>query len=350
MRSRIHILFAAIAVFASSLACVTIMGEDIPESAPVELPESLPPQLPQEEPVPVEQSSCPVITEQIVEANSVVYTEETAETMEYYGGRDEDTTTYLVTYLVSGDVIFDPYYEDVAPDLRDEQEDAAAHQQIWQYFTTLIPTDYRVTLSEYSIMTDGQDNVLAAVAQTYDDPALWGLEVDIVDSSDYYYLTFTLVHEFAHLLTLSPAQVPPSEAIFNDPENIDIYMQEVSACPNYFPGEGCANEDSYLNAFFDEFWVDIYDEWNEINLEEDDEAYYEKLDDFYYNYQDQFLTDYSATHPVEDIAEAFSFFVFSEKPAGDTIAEQKILFFYQYPELVQLRADILLNLCANFPQ
>ena len=117
MRSRVHILFAAIAVFASSLACVTIMGEDIPESAPVELPESLPPQLPQEEPVPVEQSSCPVITEQIVEANSVVYTEETAETMEYYGGRDEDTTTYLVTYLVSGDVIFDPYYEDVAPDL-----------------------------------------------------------------------------------------------------------------------------------------------------------------------------------------------------------------------------------------
>ena len=29
-------------------------------------------------------------------------------------------------------------------------------------------------------------------------------------------------------------------AIFNNPEDDDIYFQEVSACPNYFPGEGCA--------------------------------------------------------------------------------------------------------------
>ena len=96
--------------------------------------------------------------------------------------------------------------------------------------------------------------------------------------------------------------------------------------------------------------LSIYDEWNEINLEENDDLYYERLDDFYYKYQDQFLTDYAATHPAEDIAESFSFFVFSEMPAGDTIAEQKILFFYNYPELVALRTNILGNLCASFPQ
>ena len=31
----------------------------------------------------------------------------------------------------------------------------------------------------------------------------------------------------------------------------------------------------------------------------------------------------------------------SEKPAGNTIAEEKILFFYQFPELVQLREEIV---------
>lgn len=349
MKPRIKIIFAALALIVSSLACVTIMGEDLPEGAPLEQPIIQPP-TPQEEAAPLEVSSCPVITEQIIEVNTPVYTDDPSAAMDY-GGRDEEyTATYLVTYLVSGDVIYEPYYEDVEADLRDEQDDAAAHQRIWDYFVTLIPAQNRTNLAEYSIMTDGQDNVLAAVAQTYDDPALWGLEVDIVDSSDYYYLTFTLIHEYAHLLTLGPDQVPPSLAVFNNPDDNDLYLKEVSACPNYFPGEGCANADSYINAFYDQFWSGIYDEWNEINLEEDDDAYYELLDEFYYKYEDQFVTDYAATHPAEDIAESFSFFVFSDKPAGDTIAEQKILFFYQYPELVQLRAEILTNLCANFPQ
>ena len=93
-----------------------------------------------------------------------------------------------------------------------------------------------------------------------------------------------------------------------------------------------------------------YDEWNQINLEEDEDLYYEKLDDFYSKYEDQFLTDYSATNPAEDIAESFGFFVFADKPDGDRIAEQKILFFYQYPELVELRTKILNNVCVNFPQ
>ena len=296
-----------------------------------------------------EAASCPIITEQIVSMNSPVdLSNDLAK--DFNESSAEDETTYLVTYIVSGDEIQDPYYEDVPASLQDEQDDTAAHQQIWDYFAALIPLEYRSTLAEFSIMTDGTDNILAAVAQTYDDPNLWGLEVDIADTSDYYYLSFTLVHEFAHLFTLGPDQVPPSIAIFNNPEDNDLYLQESSACTTFFPGEGCANPDSYMNAFYQEFWTGIYDEWNEINLIEDEDQYYEALDDFYYKYEDQFLTDYSVTHPAEDIAEAFGFFVFAEQPDGDTIAEQKILFFYQYPELVQLRSEILSNLCGNFPQ
>lgn len=296
-----------------------------------------------------EAASCPIITEQIVSMNSPVdLSNDLAK--DFNESSAEDETTYLVTYVVSGNEIQDPYYEDVPASLQDEQDDTAAHQQIWDYFAALIPLEYRSMLAEFSIMTDGTDNILAAVAQTYDDPNLWGLEVDIADTSDYYYLSFTLVHEFAHLFTLGPDQVPPSIAIFNNPEDNDLYLQESSACTTFFPGEGCANPDSYMNAFYQEFWTGIYDEWNEINLIEDEDQYYEALDDFYYKYEDQFLTDYSVTHPAEDIAEAFGFFVFAEQPDGDTIAEQKILFFYQYPELVQLRSEILSNLCGNFPQ
>ena len=340
--NRLKIALAAFALLISTLACATLVGEEFPETAIPEAPVT-------EAPVIEEFLSCPVITNQIIEVNSSYLVQGEAETMDY-GDRDEDTTTYIVTYLVSGDDINNPNVENVTADLQDEQDDTAAHQKSWEYFTTLIPLENRGSLAEFSIITDGQDNLLAAVAQTYDDPTLWGLEVDIADTQDYYYLSYTLVHEFAHLLTLGANQVPPNEAVFNNPDDNDLYLNEVAACPNFFPGEGCANSDSYINEYYNQFWANIYDEWNNINLEENDDIYYERLDKFYYDYQDQFLTDYSVTDPAEDIAEAFSFFVFSEKPAGDTIAEQKILFFYNYPELINLRTHIVNNLCASFPQ
>jgi hypothetical protein len=338
--SKIKMLFGLAALGLASLACVTIMGGNVPEEGFDPIFE-----------VPVEQLACPNITQRIQDVNLGITAEEVEEDEQAdFAGRDEDNGIYIASYLVSGEDLTDVQIEEVPTDLQDEQDDTASHERIWDYYTALIPADYRDTLSEFWIMTDGVDNVLAAVSQTYDDPALWSLEVDIADSYDYDYLTFTLIHEFAHLLTLGPDQVPPSEAIFNNPEDNDIYLQELSACSNFFPGEGCANPDSYINEFHGAFWAGIHDEWNEINLEEDDDVYYERLDDFYYKYEDQFLTDYAVTHPAEDIAESFAFFVISDQPAGATIAEQKILFFYQYPELVDLRNEIVNNVCQSYPQ
>jgi hypothetical protein len=329
-------------ILITSLACVTLLGEpdnDISEPViPIIIETATP-----------ENLTCPLITNQIVEANAP-----SSDSTEDDSGYDEEVSDegiYLVAYLIDNETLTEPYYyEDISSGLQNEQDNFEAHQELWNYFAALIPYEYREHLTEFSIFTDGESNTLAAVAQTYNDPELWGLEVDIADTSDYYYLSFTLVHEFGHLLTLGPEQVPPSLAIFNNPDDNEIYLQELSACSTYFPGEGCSKRASYINQFYEQFWTEIYDEWNEINLEEDEDLYYEKLDDFYYKYEDQFLTDYAATNPAEDIAESFGFFVFAEKPAGDTIAEQKILFFYQFPELVKLRTEILNNLCTVFPQ
>ncbi len=340
MRSKIKIIIASWVLLLSTLACVTLMGEDLPQTEPAVLPAV---KLPSTE-IPATQTAvaCPVITDQII-------------ALAVSGGADVeenllDTEVTLVTYTVSGDELTGPYYENVSSDLQDEQDDEQSQQQVWDYFTSIIPFEQREIIAEYAIVTDGQGGTLAAVSQTYTDPELWSLQVDIADTANYYDLTYTLVHEFGHLLTLGPNQVPPSLAIFNNPEDDDIYFQEVSACPNYFPGEGCATPDSYINNYYNQFWVDIYDEWNEINLEEDDDIYYEKLDEFYYKYEDRFVTSYAATNPEEDIAESWTFFIFSPQPAGDTIAEQKVLFFYQYPELVELRANILSDMCASFPK
>jgi hypothetical protein len=96
--------------------------------------------------------------------------------------------------------------------------------------------------------------------------------------------------------------------------------------------------------------MDKYEEWNAVDSINDDLLYYERLNKFYEKYQDQFVSDYAAANPGEDIAESWTYFILAPKPHGSTIAEQKILFFYEYPELVDLRQQILTNLCNAYPE
>ena len=259
-----------------------------------------------------------------------------------------DEEIILVTYTVTGDELL---YPEINPDVPSRllklQQDTKAHQNLWRYYAALIPASQRTYLNEFIVYTDGKDEGLAAVSQSLTDPARWDLMVDIVDAEHPQDLTFTLIHEFGHLLTLNAGQIEPNLAVFENPDDPDIFYEESLSCPNYFAYEGCSNADSYLNLFIDQFWVDIYEEWEEIDLEEDEDTYYELLDEFYYSYEDQFITDYAATSPEEDIAESFSFFILTEAPAGDTIAEEKVLFFYEFSELVKLREQIALGLCSQ---
>lgn len=252
-----------------------------------------------------------------------------------------DEEYILVTYDVNGDEISSPSYENVSSDLESYQDDTATQEMVWEYYTAMIPADARELLTSYQVVTDGQGGSLAAVEQSQDDPTLWILNIDIADTQDLRDLTYTLIHEYGHLLTLNQDQVNISEDVFYNPDDDEIYDAAEESCPTYFPGEGCAKRNSYINLFYEEFWTDIYDEWSETQYIEDDDAYYEALDDFYYNYEDQFVTDYAATNVGEDIAESWTFFVISEDPAGNSIAEEKILFFYQFPELVALREEIV---------
>jgi len=289
--------------------------------------------------VATEQAYCPAVLGSIVDS---------ASTSESYATPHEETL--LVVYPVSGDALGNPYYNESVPaDLQDEQANTSSQQAIWNYFTTIIPEKNREFLTEYSVLTDGQGNLLAAVSQSFSDPTRWSLDVDIADSQDYTNLTFTLIHEFGHLLTLNDEQVTPSIAVFDNPKDREIYNKEAAQCPNYFPGEGCSERDSYINQYYQRFWMDKYAEWNQVDSINDDYLYYEKLSEFYKKYQDQFVSDYAATNPSEDIAESWTYFILAPKPQGTTIAEQKVLFFYEYPELVQLRQEILNNLCNAFP-
>jgi hypothetical protein len=256
---------------------------------------------------------------------------------------------YLVAYSVQGDAITDPVLQPVSAKLQDEQQDSALQTEVWQIFTELIPAQDRQMVTQFNVFTDGYSNTLAAVGQLSEDPSAWMLEVDIADLEDKDSLIFTIVHEYAHLLTLNAEQVEPDQELVDDPFNPDLQIEKAAACTYYFTGTGCSYEDSYINVFYNRFWLDLEEEWSAIDVMQYDEdaslEYYAALYAFYKKHQDQFVGDYSVTHPAEDIAEAFTHFVFSPRPIGNSIREQKLAFFYEYPELVQLREDILTGAC-----
>jgi len=266
----------------------------------------------------------------------------------------EPTSYPLVAYSVQGDAITKPMLESVPNDLKDEQKDFALQNEGWKLFTDLIPPQNRQMVAQYEVFTDGYSNTLAAVDQTTNDPSQWILEIDIADLKDKDSLMFTMIHEYAHILTLNASQVTPDQQIVDDPTNLDLQASKAAACPNYFTGTGCSYADSYIQAFYNRFWVDINDEWKKIDAlqygTDDLTPYYESLYNFYKAHQDQFVDDYATTHPDEDIAESFAYFVFSLKPTGNSIRDQKVAFFYEYPELVKLRTNILSGLCTSFSQ
>ncbi len=262
----------------------------------------------------------------------------------------EPPSYYLVTYSVSGDMLTNPVLDPIPDELKDEQQDTTSQKEAWQIFTTLIPPKDRQMVSQYIIFTDGGDNTLAAVDQIPTDLTRWIIEVDVADLENKNALLFTLIHEYAHVLTLNDSQVRIDKEVYKDPYNISLLESKSAACPTYFTGGGCSLPNSYVNAFYQRFWVDINTEWGKIDAlqyADDLSPYYDELYHFYLKHQDQFVDDYATTHPTEDIAESFAYFVFSPKPTGTSIRDQKILFFYAYPELLELRQSILQGACST---
>lgn len=340
MKMQIRILFTGLLLLAVSLACKMLAGGSEPggvtSSGELEF------NFPTPTPMPTAVTSCPAITDEAIRLALV----------ENAPDRNQPLldNVLLVRYKISDEELSDPLFNPDAGNFEAIQKDVDNQERVWNYFKALIPFDQRKFLSEFIISSDGKSGLLAAVAQTNSNPEKWVLMVDLADTNNPYELTYTFIHEFGHLVTLNPEQVPPSLEIFKHPDDRTTYFQELAACFTYFPGEGCSNPGSYIDDFYNEFWLDIYDEWNKIEFEPDDEQYVESMMAFYEKYQDRFVTDYAVTRPSEDIAESFTFFILSQKPAGNTISEKKILFFYDYPELVALRDVILQNVCQNFPQ
>lgn len=272
------------------------------------------------------------------------------EDVPYQIGLDELRDVYqLVLYHVGSNVLSQPEYGFAPEELQSYQGDVTSHEQIWHLVASLFPEEERRRIRYLLIYTDGAGQSLAAVRQA-GSPYFWSLAVDIQDASSTEVLFTSLVHELGHLITLDDSQVTPDVNLFDHPDDENVYRQAQAACGNYFSLVGCSKINSYINRFFQKFWPDIYDQWLAAGFDTSAASHWNALEKIYAEHPDDFVTEYAVTTPEEDIAESFMYFALSPKPTGDTVAEQKIRFFYGYSALVRARTHILQNLCAPADQ
>lgn len=252
----------------------------------------------------------------------------------------------LVIYQVEGDTIADPIQLHVPSAYHKYQEDIDAHLRIWKFYIAMIPADLRTYVNEFVIFTDGGGgDTMAWVEPSATDETLWRVGIDLLDSDYPAYLADTLVHETAHVLTLNISQIPNDENYYY----YDGREKTFATCEQYANG-GCSLPDSYINRFYEKFWKTSYHEWWELEQEAQnaatDDEYYQILEKFYEQHSEWFLNSYAATNVEEDMAESFSYFVLHPKPLGDSIHEQKVNFYYEFPELVEYRQQMIEGLCS----
>lgn len=193
---------------------------------------------------------------------------------------------------------------------------------VWDTFVRVATLEYAaVTMVEYQVGDAPESDTLASVRQT-DDPEEWVLAANLASSDDPALLVPTLVHEYAHILTLGTEQLDPG----------------AGACPTIDLDEGCADADSTVWRFQKQFWSEYADAPDPSNGE------WEVTDAFFADHPDDFVSDYAATNVVEDVAESFMTFVLEDRPAAGatagSVVAQKLEFFWQTPEYVEIRERI----------
>lgn len=241
-------------------------------------------------------------------------------------GSEGEITLYSVT---SGNITKVTDYKVTGIDLN-FQKDTNKHNQIWDLVRKIVPLNQLEKMSEFMIYNGDVSGSAGYVIEKSADLSKWQMGIAINYAFDGNFnrdgeLAYTIIHEFGHILTLNDVQL-----------NSAISQTD---CTNYFPGEGCAKENSYINELYQKYWKDIKDEHTKAQDSQSEQ------EEFYNKYSNRFVTNYASTNPGEDIAEVFATFVTKkEKPAGATIAEKKMLLMYNRSALVDFRNFIRKNL------
>ena len=197
---------------------------------------------------------------------------------------------------------------------------------VWDFLCSILPLEARQKIAEFNLFTDGTSNILAYTSPVKEgdatDNTRFSISIDYYDvydengaRRDWSKLTYTILHEYGHVL-------------LEDETQIDLSKGTGTHDPATFV------EDSFRKNFYDTFWSGLGDTG---------------VGDYEAN-PTRYVSRYGANYFHEDIADTFAVFVLGGAPQGDTVAEEKLRFFWADPDMVALRSAIRQDLGLDWPE
>ncbi|MXS74774.1 hypothetical protein CSIV_04560 [Microbacterium sp. CSI-V] len=191
--------------------------------------------------------------------------------------------------------------------------------RVWSELLRVTTPEFAASMiTGYETGDDPDSDMLAYVASA-DDPTKWVFAANLAYADDRDLLMTTLIHEYAHMLSLGADDTDPSAV----------------ECATEWAGAGCLLPGSDLQRFADRFWAGYADAPARDNVDAD------VAWEFYQAHEDDFVSDYAATNVSEDFAETFTAYVVEpDVDATDSVITRKFAFFDAVPEYADARDRI----------
>ncbi|GAB1420575.1 hypothetical protein MASR2M15_06790 [Anaerolineales bacterium] len=216
-----------------------------------------------------------------------------------------------------------------------EGEELEDHYDIWAVILLLTPQEYLLTRVHTFRAFDDLETLGAVFDHGQND---WEFSMDTEPEDGYDDIPYTIIHEFAHILSFDT----DTYTAFTPDQDVEAAF---AACVGTIVFEGCLMPESYMAQFVTEFYDTQSDLYQQFIYGEDPSL----LQQLYEQNPDAYVSEYAATNPDEDFAESFAhFIVLTEEEAEEyPTGQEKILWFYDQPDLVEIRDLIIQNAIDN---
>lgn len=199
----------------------------------------------------------------------------------------------------------------------------------------LLDVIYPKYFKGFFIFTDEEKGLLA-YASDFQNKQRGYLGIDSADFSsgitnDFEKSRFyhSVISELARVILLGNDQVDYSKGNgITDSDNFDIIRI-------------FSKKDSYLMQFYNRFWDDmLYQDSFVSSISTDENA----TKYFFLRHSREFLNEYVSQDPFRDIIESMARFMLEKKPLEVEQKYQKIRFFYEFSELIDIKQRLALNI------
>jgi len=248
-------------------------------------------------------------------------------------------TAQEIDFLGEGDEITFSLRSDGT--VRFSQFDDPKFEQTWDFVSRVIPEEYRSRFDRVTFQNDPNTRFAAHVYQrifTRDRSDPDAARAEFVLILNLPFMRFDtiqriaqtseiIVHELGHLIALGPDQVQ--------------YFVDESDCRTYYLRDlrSCVERGSIYDEF-SEFWDRDFFRWADRYEQLSGLQQQRELREYFLENRDEHVGSYAATHPDEDLAEAFTEYILRPVPTDNSILSQKIRVFDEFRELRELRNAI----------